>query len=239
MESVAVDAAISSAASRERIVLAAGAVFAEKGYESATVREICAAAEVNVASVNYYFGDKSQLYLETVRRARQLRAEERPLPSRPEGTAVELRLYDFVSTILQRMLGSEHGPWPVRLMLREVLQPTQACRELVEDYFRPHFEHLLNLLELLMPAEAPVYRRRQIGLGVIGQCLHYRVAGEVIRMMTPREELEHHYGVEQLALHITSTVLASLTEQSVWQTDTQLLELLRWDQDNQQKGDQE
>lgn len=218
---------MSSDASRERILLAAGPVFAEKGFAAATIREICAAASVNVAGVNYYFGDKSRLYLETVRRARQLRAEERPLPQRPAGTVVEVRLYDFVHTTLQRMLGSEHGTWPSRLMLREVLQPSQACREMVEDYFRPHFEYLLELLDELLPEQVPAYRRRQIGLGVIGQCLHYRVAHDVIRMMTPEEELEDHYEVDQLAFHITSTVLASLTDQSIWQSDERLVQLVQ------------
>ena len=41
------------------------------------------------------------------------------------------------------MLGFGQPPWQVRLMLREILHPTEACRELVEDYFRPHFELLV------------------------------------------------------------------------------------------------
>ena len=44
-----------------------------------------------------------------------------------------------VTNMLQRMLGFDHPPWQVRLMLREILHPTDACRELVEEYIRPHF----------------------------------------------------------------------------------------------------
>ena len=43
-----------------RLLNAAGPIFAEKGYQNATVREICAAAGVNLASVNYYFRDKER-----------------------------------------------------------------------------------------------------------------------------------------------------------------------------------
>jgi AcrR family transcriptional regulator len=42
---------------RERLLSAAGREFAERGYEAATVRDICLAAGVNLAAVNYYFGD--------------------------------------------------------------------------------------------------------------------------------------------------------------------------------------
>ena len=66
---------------RERLLAAASRVFAEKGFEKATVREICQAAEVsNLAAVNYYFGDKERLYIESVKRAHRPRIAEIPLP---------------------------------------------------------------------------------------------------------------------------------------------------------------
>jgi AcrR family transcriptional regulator len=48
---------------KEKLFLAAVAVFAEKGYKAATVREICRRAKgANNNAVNYYFGDKARLY---------------------------------------------------------------------------------------------------------------------------------------------------------------------------------
>src|SRR5580704_15709763 len=55
------------AGSRAKLLDAAGTVFAEFGYQGATVREICARAGVNIALVNYYFGDKLELYSEVLR----------------------------------------------------------------------------------------------------------------------------------------------------------------------------
>src|SRR6266700_948668 len=56
-------------ATRARLIEAAGEVFADHGYQSATVREICARAGANIAAVNYYFGDKLALYVAVLRQA--------------------------------------------------------------------------------------------------------------------------------------------------------------------------
>ena len=56
-------------ATRNKLLEAAGQVFAEHGYHSATVREICMRAGANVAAVNYHFGDKLELYTEVLRRS--------------------------------------------------------------------------------------------------------------------------------------------------------------------------
>jgi AcrR family transcriptional regulator len=51
----------SGEATRRKILEAAEAVFAAKGLEAASLREIMIAARVNIAAVNYYFGSKADL----------------------------------------------------------------------------------------------------------------------------------------------------------------------------------
>lgn len=201
---------MSSEETSQRILAAAGPVFAERGFQAATVREICDAAGVNLAAVNYYFGDKERLYLEAVKLARQTRAEQTPLPQWSPDTPTETKLRDFIRTILSRMLGVQEAPWEVRLMLREILQPTSACEKLVEQYFRPHFEVLLNILHEALPDDTPQHKRQQIGFSIIGQCFYYRVTGQVVAMIVAPEDLERHYTVEHLADHIADMSLAAL-----------------------------
>lgn len=46
---------------RERILEAAEGLFAERGFETVSLRDITGVAEANVAAVNYHFGSKDQL----------------------------------------------------------------------------------------------------------------------------------------------------------------------------------
>jgi len=59
---------------RDKILSAAGEVFAEQGFEGATIRAITERAGVNVAAVNYHFRDKAELYGRVVLNACSARA---------------------------------------------------------------------------------------------------------------------------------------------------------------------
>ena len=195
---------------RDRLLLAAGQAFAEHGYEAATVRDICLEAGVNVAAVNYYFGDKRRLYIESVKHAHEARVRQVPLPEWPAGKPAADRLHDFVANMLERMLGFGQPPWQVRLMMREVLHPTDACRELVEDYIRPHFALLVSILDELVGGSLGEPELRRIALSIIGQCFLYRAAGDVVGMLVPPAELASLHTPAQLADHVTRYALAAL-----------------------------
>jgi AcrR family transcriptional regulator len=195
---------------RERILLSAGREFAERGFEAATVRDICTAAGVNVAAVNYYFGDKHRLYIESVKHAHQERVRQVPWPEWTPGTPAPARLRDFVGSLLERMLGNDQAPWQVKLMMREVLHPTEACRELVEDYIRPHFGVLLGILDELAGGTLPPFELRRVALSVIGQCFHYRAAGGVVAMLVPAGEIDAYHTPPAIADHVTRLTLAAL-----------------------------
>jgi AcrR family transcriptional regulator len=211
---------MSSEEPRTRILKAAGPVFAEKGFQAATVREICQRASVNAASVNYYFGDKETLYIETVRLARQMRARQFPMPDRPATAPPELRLRDFISTMIHRILSGDQVGWNTKLMMREVLHPTKACRALVEEYIRPQYELLSGIIRQLVPSETSPSDVRKIGFSILGQCLHYRFGSEVIRLLTPEEELESEFQVEQIVDHITRFSLAAIAAVSSFSFST-------------------
>jgi AcrR family transcriptional regulator len=195
--------------SRTRLLHTAGEIFAEKGFHAATVREICQKAGVNIASINYYFGDKENLYVETVKEAASHCEAAAPLPTWPPGTPPRTKLREFIRTFLTRVVMLREPAWHGLLIMREISQPTRACVELVDNFIRPTFGVLQTILAELLPADVPQVQRRLIAFSIVGQCLHYRVARPIMSLLVGQAEFDS-YGIDQLTDHITTFSLAGL-----------------------------
>jgi TetR/AcrR family transcriptional regulator, regulator of cefoperazone and chloramphenicol sensitivity len=201
---------------KEKLLAAASRVFAEKGFEKATVREICQTADVsNLAAVNYYFGDKERLYVEAVKRAHRTRIAEVPLPVWGADTKPEDKFRGLVLTMANRIIAESSQPWHEQLMMREFMQPTAAVAELVQEFFRPHFQILLSVISELVPQDTPEDERHRLAFSVIGQCLHYRVARPIVNLLVGPEETAT-LTPEHLAKHIAEFSLAALRN---WKSD--------------------
>lgn len=194
---------------RERIAVAAGEIFAERGFDGTTIRDICHRASANVAAVNYYFGDKQRLYVEAVIQAHRWRIEQFPLPPWNETTSAETKLEDFITTFVRRVRSGPDGTWHSKLMMREMANPTAACAELVQSTIRPQFEILLEILRELMPTDATHEQLRLTAFSIVGQCLFYHFADPVIRNLLTADEYST-LTIEQLGRHITNFSLAAI-----------------------------
>lgn len=199
-----------SETARRRIVESAGVVFAAKGFQAATVREICNLAEVNIAAINYYFEDKASLYREILRVAAQQEIQAYPLPEWTGKTPASTRLHDLILVVMRRLGGVGQGMWQSRLIMRELLQPTEFCRELSQNHFNPHFEIMLGILNEVLPPETPLHTRLQTAQSIFGQCIAFRVTSEASRFVIGEEAMNSHYSPEDLAKHITRFTLAAL-----------------------------
>lgn len=201
---------------RQKILTTAGRIFASKGFAATTVREICAQADVNLAAVNYYFGDKDNLYYEAVCWARNSRAAANPLPQSDAGP--ETRLRHFIQTLVKRTAGIDEPPWEVQLILREILFPSPACRRLIEDYFRPFFHQLLEIVEELAPSRLTEEAAYRIGYSIIGQVMYLRFTARMKSMFLSEQMVEHHFQQDQIAEHVFQFSLAALKSNDFWQS---------------------
>jgi AcrR family transcriptional regulator len=194
---------------RERIAEAAGEIFAERGFDGTTVRDICQRAGANIAAVNYYFGDKQRLYVEAVVRSHRWRMEQAPLPEWTNGTPAETKLADFITTFIRRVRSGPEDTWHTKLMMREMAHPTAACAELVQSSIRPQFEILLSILSELLPSDVSDEQLRLTGFSIVGQCLFYHFADPVIRNLLTSDEYSE-LEVAKLAQHILDFSLSSI-----------------------------
>ncbi|MGL4553838.1 MAG: TetR/AcrR family transcriptional regulator, partial [Gemmataceae bacterium] len=159
---------------RTRILDAAGPLFAGKGFDATTVREITDRAGTNLAAVNYHFRGKEDLYVETVRHAAHACEARAPTPSWPPGVPAERRLRDFVAAFVRRVLGHDGPAWHRLLIFRELADPRPgACEEFVKHFVRPTFETLLGVVRDLVPPATPPRALRLLAGSVIGQILHH------------------------------------------------------------------
>jgi hypothetical protein len=74
---------------------------------------------------------------------------------------------------------------------------------------------LVDTIELLVGPSAPKHTLEQLALCVVGQCLYYRVAGDVVQILIPESERLEHYDIESLSRHITAVMLAATESGSV------------------------
>lgn len=68
----------SQAKPRQRLLEAAGELFAEKGFRLAGTREICRKAGTEIAAIHYHFGNKENLYEAVLRYADSLLVDAIP-----------------------------------------------------------------------------------------------------------------------------------------------------------------
>jgi len=195
---------------RARLLEAAGEVFAEKGFQAATVREICKRAEANVAAVNYYFGDKQRLYVEVLRYAHRGIAERGEPPYASEMTPEE-KLRTFIEHLLADMQDDGTPAWRRRLMLRELTEPseTEACLAAMHAFIQPRKEALGKILSEILPPETSELDRQLIAFSIVGQCMFHRIHWPVVKLMAGETSFRS-LDLTRLTDHISRFCLAAL-----------------------------
>lgn len=199
-----------SNSAKNRILHAAGGIFADKGFRCATVRDICEAANVNIASVNYYFGDKQSLYEQTLLLAREIGAKRFPTPDFSALKNPQDRLRSIVLLLLNRLVGNHVQPWPVKLLMSEILDPSPAARPLIDGYIEPFLQMVFKTVgEMVHPgvSHATIH---QLSFSVISQCVWYRFAGGVNRMVITETQYAESFSVNLLAKQILDFSLAGI-----------------------------
>lgn len=197
------------ASTKANILNAAGEVFAEKGFDRATGKEIAERAGTNSAAVNYYYGGIEGLYAEVLVEAhRRLLAYDQLVllaeaPGSPE---------DHLCAFIDRVARTVTGPssiWPLRVMSREVLAPTSALPVLMERELLPKRRVVIGMVAAVLgvPPDHPA----------VVPCLLNIMAPFAMMLVVSRQFLSQvipglgtELQAEQLAEHFKRYALAGL-----------------------------
>lgn len=164
---------------KDRLLDAAEALFAEHGFEATSLRQITAAAQVNLASVNYHFHSKDDLIRAVFARRigplnqRRLDALKSCLEAAGDGPIpLEDIIRAFVRPVLQ-MRREPHGAAVGRLFGRTYADPSGSARqaffELMKEISRPFTEAFRRALPDLDQVE--LVWRMHFSVGVMAHTL--------------------------------------------------------------------
>ena len=200
---------------RERLLEAGLVVFAQRGFQEASVRQICAQAGASPAAVNYHFGSKGRFYAEVLVTSHQRAVASRRMPrlgddpDRPTE-----RLGAWVRWFLELLLVEGEKSPLGQLMAREMFAPTEALGELVRRSFLPMYSALGEIV-IALEGELTEGEKELYLQSILGQCLFYKhaqpAAGHLRRILHPEgPEQGPEADLERLAAHITRVSLAGL-----------------------------
>jgi AcrR family transcriptional regulator len=144
---------------RARLIVAAGEIIAEKGFQAATLDEIAARAGLTKGAVYDNFDSKDQLFMAVVLQASRERLERFPWPTVRSGSVRdrlrrlgEAVAADAPSAVREAPLRAEFLLYTLthEEMRRRVAEQAEARLKLVEE----------RLLQLFSPDELPIAPER-------------------------------------------------------------------------------
>jgi AcrR family transcriptional regulator len=124
---------------RDRILGAAERLFAERGLEGASLRQLTAEAQVNLAAVNYHFGSKDNLIAEVFSRRLDQLGEDRlkALAAAQAGGKATLEdlLRAFVEPALAMTLGDSGGSAFMRVLAHAYAEQNERLRSFLSERY--------------------------------------------------------------------------------------------------------
>ena len=171
------------AEARERLLQAALRLFAEKGFQRTSTREIAQAAGVNIASISYYFRDKQGLYEAVFTEPMGTPADDVALiAALPDDLRAAMRAY--IARFLEPLKQSDLVQLCTRLHFREMLEPTGMWDKELAGIRAAH-QALVKLLARHLAVTKPDDDLHRLAFAITGLGLQLIVTYDVIQTVRP------------------------------------------------------
>lgn len=197
---------------RRNLLVAAGKIFACKGFRDTTIAEICQQAAANTAAISYHFGSKEALYVESWRYSfTQSLSLYPPDGGIPADASVEERLRGRILAIMRRIIDPQSHD--LDIFHKEMANPTGLLAKAMQESVEKIFKGLTLLVGQLLGKEPHAQEVLFCAMSIRAQCFgplllaRRRKADQGIPTTGIEPLLDD---VEQLADHVTRFSLAGI-----------------------------
>ena len=178
---------------KDRLFDTAEGLFAEKGFDGTSIREITSQAKCNLAAVNYHFGGKEKLYSEVFRRRMiamrdvRIASIEKVMSQTDHEPTLEELIRAFATAFLEPLLDKSSGRRVLKLMVREMHDPHLPRKMFVEELAAPTLSALGKAMAKLYPG----LDQRKIVLSIMS------IVGQLVQVIRLNEmcDIEDFVGV--------------------------------------------
>jgi len=157
--------------SRERILRTATRLFAEHGFHGVSTREIAAASNLNISTVNYHVGKKQELYHEVFRRL-SVRGEQIVEAINAADPTIAMdreRLGYMIDQLIDALLADSIAfPETRPLWARLALDDMEQFAQIDAEFGRPYWLFLFQLLEHAYDAGITKVHGAMLRMGMLG-----------------------------------------------------------------------
>lgn len=190
-----------------RLLAAATEEFARRGFASARIRSIAAAARANPAAANYYFGGKKGLYRATLK---HLAGRLEPFDSEAlaNGSPSQDRMHRCVVVMLNRFLGNPHAVPFARILAHEALTPSGHVCAILDEALAPELALLRSVIGDNLADTDPEQLRFAVRT-ILTQCVLCLFAGSSIG------SAESSFEIDPEACEILASQIAQLAQGSL------------------------
>ena len=156
---------------RGSIIKAAVHLFAEKGFQGASVRDIVVKARVNQAAINYHFKGKDGLYLEVLKTALEKLTElAGSEPEKLKSLSREEALRSFVHQQLRPLLFRDEMSRYIRLFAWESAHPSKIFLKFMATNTGSYLTTAVDIVRRFLPPDTQNRAALCVAIWLMGQC---------------------------------------------------------------------
>ena len=212
---------------KQRLLIAGMTLFAERGFNGVSIRELATKANANSSMITYHFGGKKGLYLAVYqyiadllnKKVTKIFIDHKALIDDLDTQQKQLKntaILEILKEISDRYMLLMLGPNSVsiaKLLLAEQNEKSEAFMILYNNYIKPVLGHIANLLGKLIDEDPHSMKVKTLTMNFIAQHVVWRIMhniGECFILEKEGDLLSNYK--EDIQFHIFAQLTAEIKE---------------------------